>query len=593
MVALKVSAFGGMIPAQDDRLLPENNAALSENTYLDSGALQGLRVPRSLHTMVNVGYKYAFRIPQLSPDKNHIFASDWWEFLDPDTNVLRSQVANDTFERYYFMSPTQAPGYNTKARVLAANPSFVLGIPGPATAPAVVVTGGVGATETRSYVYTWVSAYGEEGPPSPPFLQTGFTNGSWDITLTAPTVPDTTNRNLTRVRIYRTVTNTTGGASYFLVVDQAIATLLYSDTLASTVVAAAALLQSQLWSGPPSDLEGFVSMPNGMMAAWRSNEVWFCEPFRPHAWPASYTTSVDGQIVGLGVVGQTLVILTDGFPYSATGVNPANMAFSKIATFEPCMSRASIVSTANGVFYASPNGICLAAYGIVQVASLPLATKDRWLELVKPEGLRAARLGPSYYAFGSSVIGSFQADAFQTDAFDQVDIMGAITGILINLTDSRIAWTSLTSSQMVENVMTDIWSGEVFIVRDGVVRWLDVTANAYQGVFKWRSKQYQLSEQRNLGAMRIWFEPSTNDPSFSLNATRNTASPQTLAADQYGLVRVYVNGLLVMTRELRTPGEVFRLPGGFKNVYYQFEIEARVRVFNMEVASSVKELGGV
>jgi len=268
MVALKVSAFGGMIPAQDNRLLPENNAALSENTYLDSGALQGLRIPRDLHTMVNPGYKYAFRLPQISPDKNHIMASDWWEFADPDTNVLRSQVANDSFERYYFMSPTQVPGYNTKARILASNPSFVLGIPAPSTAPGLVVIGGAAPTEARSYVYTWVSAYGEEGPPSPPVLVTGNISGSWNLTLTAPTLADTTNRNLTRTRIYRTVTNATGGASYFLVVDQAIGTLAYNDTLASTFVATQALLQSQLWTGPPSDLKGFVSMPNAILAGF-------------------------------------------------------------------------------------------------------------------------------------------------------------------------------------------------------------------------------------------------------------------------------------------------------------------------------------
>lgn len=593
MVALKISAFGGMIPAQDDRLLPENNAAVSENAYLDSGALQGLRQPRELHTMVNAGYKYAFRIPQISPDKNHIFSSDWWEFPDPDTNVLRSQVANDTFERFYFMTPAQPPGYNTKARILASNPSFVLGIPAPGTAPALSVVGGSGTTEARSYVRTYVSTYGEEGPPSAPILVTGFINGSWNLTWAAATVPETSDRSLAKTRIYRTVTNASGGATYFLVTEVTIATLAYNDTLSNTVVAANALLASQTWTAPPSDLKGFVSMPNGMMAAWRGNEVWFCEPFRPHAWPAQYTTSVDANVVGLGVVGQTLVVLTDGFPYSATGINPANMAFSKIATFEPCMSRASIVSTANGVFYTSPNGIILAAYGVVQNASLPLATKDRWLELVRPESLRAARLGPNYYAFGSTLFGCFDPGGFDNSSFEQTDYGGSFKGIFVSLTDSRVAWTNLTSTDVIDNVMTDLWSGEILLVHNGKVQWLDVTTDAYQGVYRWRSKQFQLSELRNLGAMRVWFDATVNDPSFTLNPTRNVSTPQTLAADQYGLVRVYVNGTLVMTRELRESGEIMRMPGGFKNVFYQFELEARVKIFNFEVASSVKELGGV
>src|SRR6185369_3624376 len=149
MVAVKLSAFGGMIPIQDETLLPQPNAVLSQNTFLDSGALQGMRQLRLLHTMVTPGFKYAFRFPKSAPDKNHIFNSFWWEFIHPDTNVLRSPTTNDGFERYYFMSPAQPPGFNTKARVLNGDPNFVLGIPMPTVAPGVTVIGGSSVTTTR------------------------------------------------------------------------------------------------------------------------------------------------------------------------------------------------------------------------------------------------------------------------------------------------------------------------------------------------------------------------------------------------------------------------------------------------------------
>lgn len=594
MVALKLSAFGGMIPAQDDHLLPDNNAALAQNTYLDSGALQGLHVPRAVYTLGSPGNQFVFRIPLVSPDKDHISASFWLEFVDPDTNVLKTPVADDTFERFYFASPTVAPKYNTKARILAGSSPYLLGIPTPETAPGASVAGGSGTTEARSYVYTWVSAYGEEGPPSAPVLLTGFVNGTWNITLTAPLSGDTTNRNLTRVRIYRTVTNTSGGATFFLLVDQAIGTTTYADTTSAVTLAGNALLESTDWGGPPSDLQGFVSMPNGMIAGWKSNEIWFCEPFRPHAWPAAYTTSVDNTIVGLGVVGQTLVVLTQGFPYAGTGVSPLNMAFAKIATFEPCLSRGSIISTAQGVLYASPNGIVLAAYGVVQNASQQLATKDRWLDLVAPQTLRAVRLGASYYAWGVSSKGSFEPTAFYTSAFVQDDYTGAFSGILVNLADPRVAWVELDSDMtLTNNVITDLWSGEIFLIRGGKVYWMDMSSSNVDGTYIWRSKIFQLDEPRNLSAMKVRFQASVKDTSFVLNPVRDTSSPQELKDDQYGILRVYANGVLVATRELRVPGELIRLPSGFKQEFWQFEVEARVVVYSIQAATSVKELSGV
>jgi hypothetical protein len=595
MVALKITGFGGMIPAQGDSLLPEQNAALAQNTFLDAGEVYGIRQTKTLHTMVNSGWKYAFRVPLGPPDKNHITNSYWWEFADPDTNVLKSQLTNDSWQRYYFCSPSQSPGYNTQARITAGNANYLLGIPAPTSAPTVAVAGGSGTTAQRAYVYTWVSAYGEEGPPSPPVSQTGFVNGTWNVTIPAAPGSATTNRNLVSTNIYRTVTNASGGATYYLVAQIPIGTLTYADTLSDVTVAGNVVLPSLTWFPPPTDMIGFVSMPNGMMAGWRlnSNEVWFCEPYRPHAWPAQYTIGVDANVVGLGVVGQTLVILTQGFPYSATGINPSNMALSKIATFEPCMSRGGIVSTATGVFYPSPNGVCLAAYGMVQNATLPLATKDRFQDLLTPESMRSAKLSASYYTFGSSIYGGFEPTAFDNASFSIANTSGSRQGALINLGDPRVAWTELVQSVSVDNVMTDLWSGEIFLMQGGVVGWLDVSSAGITGSYLWRSKQFQMSQKTNLKAMKISFINNINDPSFVHNTTRNTNNPQALGAGQYGLLRVYGDGNLIMTREIWTDNEVMTLPAGYKADFYQFEIEARVRVQSLQVASSIKELAGV
>lgn len=588
MTAVKITAFGGMIPAQDDRLLPENNAALTRNACLDSGALQGMHNITAVHTLDNTQAKYVFRIPLVTPDKSNIMSSFWMEYEDQDTNVVRSPVAQDTYDRYYIVRPSAVPKYNTLARIKNGDDEYTLGIPAPTVAPGVSPSGGVGVAEARAYVYTHVSAYGEEGPPSPPTLVTGKVDDTWALTVTA-VGGDATNRNITKTRIYRTVTGSTGIASYFFVAEIAIATLTYNDTIASTVVAASNALASQDYQPPPDDMEGIVTMPNGMMAGWHGNELLFCEPYLPHAWPLAYRLSYNHQIVGLGVIGQTLMVLTEGFPYACSGVHPSVMASSQINAYEPCLSRASIVSTQLGVLYASPNGLALAAPGSVQNSTVSLVTKDKWNTLVNPVALRAARIGQSYYAWGSAIGSVFETTAFETTAFVQSDFASAYVGAYINLADQRIAWSSLYNVKPTDNVLTDIWSGEIFIIRDGSVYWLDFSSLTFNEPFLWRSKIFQTAQQKNLGVVRVMFEPDT---SITLGA-RNTDAVQTLSANQYGLVRAYADGRLVMTREMRTSGEIMKLPSGFKAAFWQFEVESNVFIYSLEIAGSAKELKAV
>lgn len=592
MVASKLISFGGQIPIQDDRLLPEQQAALAQNTWLTAGSLEGFRTFQKL-VQGPVGTAKAFRIPNGEPDADHLEDATWWFFSDPDTDVIRSPVAGDAFDRYYRTSPSAGPWYNTKARLASGAPDYVLGIPPPAVAPGVSVAGGSGVTEARAYVYTRVSAYGEEGPPSPPTSVTGFTNGTWNLTFTAPTGADTTNRNLTTTRIYRTVTTSTGGVQYFWVADVPIATLSYADTRDSATVSAGNPLTSAGFLAPPSDLLGWVSMPNGMIVGWRKNEIWFCEPYLPHAWPPAYTLSVDFVIVGLGVVGQTLVVLTEGFPYAASGINPSSMALAKIGTHEPCLSRASIVSTAQGVLYASPNGITVAAYGVVQNATLNLISRDKWNNLLHVDSLRAAQLGQSYYCWGSVTPGCYETTAFSS-AFEFTDYTGALDGALISLLDMRVAWTSLYNDEPISSVMTDLWSGEILLCIDEGIYWFNVAPKPEQPrdlPYLWRSKVFQTTKLVNFGAIRVWFTvpDGTNDQ----NPIRNTDPIQTLDDGQYGILRVYADYRLILCREIREDGELLREPSGYKAGFWQFEVEARVPVYNFEAATTVKELGQV
>lgn len=595
MALISIEQFGGMVPAVDSRLLPVHAAAHSENAWLYSGALVGLPEPKVVHTLVEPSATMVYRIPDSFLDAEHMVNSTWMEFVDPFTDVIRSPIVEDTFVRYYWASPTSAPMYNTQARITNGDDPWILGIPAPGTPPSVTPSGGVSAvTVTRSYVHTWVSEYGEEGPPSDPTVVTGKVDDTWAVTLTAASADDLggvgDDRFLADSRIYRTVTASNGTTTYFLVVEQAIADTTYDDTLADEDITSGTALESTGWVAPPSGLEGWVSMPNGIIAGWKDNEIWFCEPFRPHAWPAAYALSVEYPVIGLGVVGQTLVVCTAGFPVAITGSSPATMTQSTIATLEPCTARRSILSTVGGVYYSSQNGLVVVTNGAATNITRNLITQDRWRELAPIETLVAARMGTGYYAFGALRQGIFDPLSWDQTWVELTDLGGAKQGVIIEPADARVALNVLSSDDAVSNVLNDPWTGEVLIIKDGDVLWLDLAdIDQPKESYIWRSKKFQSSKQRNLGVIQILFEVPAGTTDQAL--TRNTDAVQTLAVDQYGLVRVYADDELVMTRELWSDGEIMKIPSGFKAFVWQVEVEGRVSVKALRVASSARELG--
>lgn len=673
MVSLKLENFGGMIPAVNDYYLPPNQSSSCENAWVYSGAIEGFRDLRLAYTCQSNATRKVFRIPLGFLDATRIPNSYWMEFENADTDVVRSPIASDSYDRFYWASEGLTPSYNTKNRITAAkksgtvtitiaspavvtladhglvvgdpvyftttgalptgivvsqyyfvtavpststfrfsstpngadvntsgtqsgvhtlylNQPLLLGVPAPSTAPTVSSAGGSGTLESRSYIYTWVTAYGEEGPPSnPSTVVSGYPNGTWSITVSNPLNSEASQRNLKFVNIYRAVTASTGVATYFLVTQIAVGTTSYSDTTVN--VSANNQLQSTYWSAPPSDLSGLITMPNGIIAGFRANEIWFCEPYRPHAWPAPYTMSVEYDIIGLGVIGQTLIVCTAVSPYAISGVNPSTMAMSRVAVTQPCTSRGSIVSTPFGVVYCSPEGLALVTPGGATNLTKDMFTKDKWQRLLTTQSLRGAVYNNGYYCWGSQQGAVFQADSFQTDAFQQADLTGGFSGGFIDFNNSRVAFTGLNTSTPAYNTFNDVWTNEVFIVKEGAVYWLDTSEAQPPGSYRWRSKIFSMPNRRNLEAMRVWFDTFSTSP--TLNPVRNTNLVQTLQANQWGLVRVYADDTLVMCRELRADGELMRLPSGFKAATYQIEIEARVRVISIEMASAAKELTNV
>ena len=340
-------------------------------------------------------------------------------------------------------------------------------------------------------------------------------------------------------------------------------------------------------------------MPNGMTVGFKDNEIWFSEPYRPHAWPPGYVVTTEFPIVGLGVSGMSVVAATTGTPYVLIGTAPSHMSSLKLPNQEPCLSRGSVLGTASGVYYASQKGlIAVNPSGGASNTTELWITRDKWAELTPQKNIRAVLQSSSYFAFGT-VNGADNSVAQQGYTIE------------LNIGDSqsftiwpqpgghRVGFGQLTApnEQDIVNLFNDPWTGITCTIQNGGVYYYDFTdtAPAIQP-YTWKSKIYQQKAKDDFSAMRVFFTIPPNTP--AQNAVRNTAafddaSWNTLDTGQYGIVYVYAEGNLVTVREIVSNGELLRIASGQKYEQWQWEVKARVNISNIQVASTVKELKNV
>jgi hypothetical protein len=593
MAVLRIQGFSGNVPVSGDRSLPDNFAVDSVNTWLYGGELRGIRPPELLQT-VNTTTRKVLRIPKRTvggdpafpttiPPPSYLGDSLWKQFTDPFTDILRGQLIEDSYERYYFCSPTTGPMFNTYARMLTGLPDYRLGVPGPNNViaadgsnpdrPTISVSGGAAPTTTRAYTYTWVNEFGEESAPAlPATFSGGNANGIWTIgNIKQPPAPAANQPAWSKKYLYRTLSGESGQTTYYRVTEVALATTSYADDtskITDAILANNLTLESTSWQQPRTDLQGWIAMPNGFLIGFKGSDIYMSEAYHWHAWPEEYKYAVETPVVGLGVIGQTCVVCTQGYPASVTGTKPATCTFTKATADEPCLSRGSIVSTPQGVVWASHNGLVLVGPNGIQNVTQQLITRQEWIRDYAPQWLRAARYQNGYLALR------------------MIPTTGGIqTAFYLDASDLKVALTELSDFDTVRNLQNDFWSGEVFVIDDvgRINRWDPPTDNLMP--VRWRSKEFQYPFQENFGAYAIYWD----DARYS-NYNYGTSIMPTTEKVRF---RVFADRRLVYDQPVPKNGRPIRLPSGFKGDIWQFEIKARAPVYTMHVASTMKELKGV
>lgn len=398
MTTLSLSNFNGLIPRTGPANLDPTNAQIAVNTRLQSGEIKSWKGKTVEYQTIQEGVQTIFKLEGPSGE------GAWAEWT-VDTDVVFSPMADLKEHRFYYSEA----GICKKSNWTMAHDGLdgtpiprswlYLGVPRPNKAPHATATRTDTSpenTEERAYVYTYVSTFGgvkEESAPSDACNVTADIVGGKVVFDEFPVAP-TEHYNITALRLYRAVIGASE-ISYMLVdeftvvngeVDTSKRSLngvrfedgKYPDTRKTEQLGI--VLESMYYEEPPEGLRGLVNMPNGMIAGFVGNQVWFCEPYLPHAWPSTYMLTTDAQIVGLGVYGNTLVVCTERQPFTIAGTHPAAMTQEKLPMLQPCVNKRSIAYDQYGVLYASSNGLVVIAGGQMDVFSRPLFTREGWLE---------------------------------------------------------------------------------------------------------------------------------------------------------------------------------------------------------------------
>ena len=538
MTIFQWTGFSGENRAIHPKLLSEKVGTLSLNQKPGRGDLRPWKSPSQVAT-VPAGRQTIYRMGRdVSSD------SQYWLSWTGTVHAVRGFDATDTTERtYYTGDGVPKVTYNTSLDGIDPqdNPGAnwrPLGIPAPTSACTMTVTGGTGTiTESYFYVYTYVNDWGWESAPSPvSAMVTRLTDATTTITSFAA-VP-AGNYNVNRIRIYRTQTVSSGSTDFFFLREIAYGTVSTTDDNR----ALGEVLPTTTWLVPPANLSYLKSLWNGMLAGISGNSVRFCEPYVPYAWPVAYdVVPPDAKPVGLGVFGQSLLVLTTARPVLVSGSSPESMDQQMLEIPQGCVSSQSIVSMGTGVAWASEDGLCWFGSGGARILTAGLMLREDW-QALKPE----------------TIVGKMYEGLY----FGSYDDGSGRKGFLIDTNSPQgIFFLGTGYSAMYFDELKD----QLYVL-DGV------------SVKKWDAGSLMTVKARS----KVFHHPKP----INLSAAE-------VLADTYPLTfRVYANGVLKHTQSVAN-NSPFRLPSGFLAQSWQLEIEGTSAVQSVAIATAVAELASV
>lgn len=389
-------------------------------------------------------------------------------------------------------------------------------------------------------------------------------------------------------RIYRSA----GTAANFLYVDEIDVTATsYADTKSSSTLGEVIPTIDTL--PPPKNLTSIVSLPNGCLAGLADNELCFSDPYMPYSWPESNRYSFSGSGVALVAAGNSVVVLTDGFPILFVGSDPEAMSPSVMETYAPCVSKRGVANIGGGALYPSFDGLWLAAPGRVENLTKRLYREEEWSAL-NPASFVAAYHDGKYHGYYD--------DALGTQRILIIDVAESDSIVEINETADALYRSE--------------YDGQLYICHGGDVKlWEAYLGRPYES--DWISPTYQLPKPTNFAVAQVHAEFSDIVPPDTRQIAANEALiaqgadavaghllghellafeicgsyiiPAVVDAQKKVQFTLYRDGDPVFTKAV-TSTTPFRLPAGYRSEVFNVGIQASVSTYSVAIAESTAEL---
>lgn len=342
-----------------------------------------------------------------------------------------------------------------------------------------------------AYVYTFVTAYGEEGPPSPASTVVTTDDNQIVNLSNLETSSAKSNTNLSKKRIYRSNTGSNTTAFQF-VAEVTLATTTYQDTSNNNELAE--IIPSTTWIAPPDDdtslypdgpMKGLCALPGGVFAGFTGKRICFSEAFLPHAWPVDYRLTLEEEIVAIKVVSNGVLATTKGVPYLITGSDPSTMTAIRIESAQPNLNKRSMVDMGQFVIYASPDGLIAAAGTTVRNLTEQIITPTQWQANYYPATITGFMWEERYVGFFDRGSGSPRYGGFIFDP----------------RAENGTSFVDLDASGLIRGGHTDPDDSQLYLI-------ISNTIKKFQGsntnlTFNWKSKEYVTPRPTSFGFAKV------------------------------------------------------------------------------------------
>ena len=607
-----LSNYLGMFPRFQPYLIDNMAAQLIVDGNIISGGLEAFRQDTIEHEIDKL---YADMYRYLRTD-----GTKQWLVFDKDVDLARSAVIDDATNQVYITGLGELRTFDSNLlrktdTTITNDNSYKAGISKPDVPTLEQVEGNGAAEETRAYLIAyarhWSSGKIDLGPCSDAAKTIGgVTYVEVDETHVAklsnikPSA--TTDEHADWIYIYRTSITSSGEGQWRYVTsfnskggamppgveyNSGNNTYSFKDEFKEEDLGE--VPQNINWTCP-DNLEGLISVGNGVFAAFKGNTVYLSVPYQGHTFPSEYAIPLDYNVVGLGSFGNTLVICTQSNTYLVVVNDPSASILRPIQEAHACVSKHSIVSMADSVIYATKYGLIRVTQDGATRMTYPIISDRAWADY-NPETIKAASYQGKYLMFFDSDIVEYNGAV--------IDFQEIKTGVLGLSQKASCVWQDDSSSQVfIQYISPVLMQPRIFAFGE---------SNSVMRVYKWRSKKFINTEGLlTLAAGKVNFYDDSfqlklynfeyskasnafNTPQvnvFSINGDASTNSYWlSILGKHWCKLDFYVDDRIRKTVYVYN-NFPFRLPAGFRGDSFYVDITSTIPISRVQLATSIGEL---